>query len=795
MQFISYKNHPENEDFFKRYVKGARLGRGRNISSKKLLNVDISTSPIHVLVNMQGSQNRTYIIHVSERENGKFSIVHDCPDFKKGFKFCKHIVKTLLILEKEMCKKIFEKRNNITFSSKMVKVKETKQLAYKDKAEKLLKQKKYLEAINYYEKVYQESKNPNIIKRIIEIAISNNLPHQALKYVGLFEKFILKYQKDLADLISKVLLREVDVPFANFIDTLFIIQELLSKVSDTILSSILKSIKFNQIKNPLYSFIILQPLYKKESLKVLSTHYNLPKNEKFQRYEDLKEDMENRISEALKKSILDMESKEVVNAYRRIFRECDFKIDSKLRNKYEEHLQILEQLYRGALHKKHAALRTLVISNTNNDTLKPLKFNYRYRYPTLLWTNAKKGLNPLYYFVLEKCGLSKINLNYLNIDDFVENYPIFFNLFNANNPLPEEIKRFWKEEDYSIKNTVYLEQEEPQELTINIKELDKYILIEWDLAQKPILGSYICQFSQGYLIPEKNNPLTNEIRPFDLILCLKKPLEIKKDNVQIYRPLRRINIRSAISLVYKGLNFVSSYIPLYLVKLLRNHKIDEIEVITRMNQSFDKMFFPRKEEFKELFQSFIEKKISVEYNQFYLDLLKKPENSDKILTMLGFDRYQGIFKNDSALEKFKTGSLKKGSLDELRYELKRVISQKLIEVIKSKDYENINLFQLKKFPEFRRWTAKVIFELKQQLLGSKIVKLEDDALDVSKLAETYYGRIILEEAGIIELRSKENAKDKKIIVSKKDFEKIIENYTYLNLNKPKLLSDNFGPAK
>jgi hypothetical protein len=79
--------------------------------------------------------------------------------------------------------------------------------------------------------------------------------------------------------------------------------------------------------------------------------------------------------------------------------------------------------------------------------------------------------------------------------------------------------------------------------------------------------------------------------------------------------------------------------------------------------------------------------------------------------------------------------------------------------------------------------------LKQQFLSSKIIKLGDNSLDVSELAETYYGRIILEEAGLNELESKKNAKDEKIIISEKDFEKIAENYTYLNLNKPKLLSD------
>ena len=130
---ISFKNNPENEKFFKHYVKGARLGRGRNISSKKIINFQMSKNPINILVNMRGSQNRSYIINISEKDNDKFLIVHDCPDFKNGYEFCKHIVKTLLILDYKTCEKICRRKDKITFTSKISKIKQTKKANFENK--------------------------------------------------------------------------------------------------------------------------------------------------------------------------------------------------------------------------------------------------------------------------------------------------------------------------------------------------------------------------------------------------------------------------------------------------------------------------------------------------------------------------------------------------------------------------------------------------------------------------------------------------------------------------------------
>ena len=114
-------------------------------------------------------------------------------------------------------------------------------------------------------------------------------------------------------------------------------------------------------------------------------------------------------------------------------------------------------------------------------------------------------------------------------------------------------------------------------------ELENFMLLEWDLAQKPILGSYICQFSDGFLIPDNNHPLTHEIKPFDLILCKTTPIAIKAGNIKIIRPLRRINIKTAIELVWEGIEFVSTYIPFEIITQLKEYQIDELDAYDKID--------------------------------------------------------------------------------------------------------------------------------------------------------------------------------------------------------------------
>jgi hypothetical protein len=493
------------------------------------------------------------------------------------------------------------------------------------------------------------------------------------------------------------------------------------------------------------------------------------------------------ILNCVEEAILNMDSIENVEAHLKIVEECDLNNQAYIRKIVGDYREKLKALFTEGLKNKHAFLRSLVIENTQSDKLSQIKFSYRYNYPALVWCSTSRKESPLYYYVIEKCGIEKHHLDYTDQSFFVENYPIFKEIFDANNPLKHQIRNFWGTDDPKIKNIVQSNRIVELNYQINMKELKKYVLVEWDLAQRPILGSYICQFSDGFMIPDKNHPLTNEIKPFDLILCYKKPIEIKAGNVKILRPVRRINFNSAIELVWRGLEHASSYIPFEIINNLRNYKIDELDAYDHIEERFHSSFLPDKDEVKKVFFKFIQRKILKELNQIYLSVLEKPDHKKKVLRMIGFNRYSKIFFKHDKLNKFKRDSLKRESLQILKIDLKNEIGKVLTRLIKNEFYNDINLNELKKYPIFRKWTLKIIMELKKRLECSRIYKEVDNRYDVHEFADNYYGKIILEDLAENGAEIDYDSEQNKVLIEESSLKQLIENHELLKINPPKII--------
>ena len=332
-------------------------------------------------------------------------------------------------------------------------------------------------------------------------------------------------------------------------------------------------------------------------------------------------------------------------------------------------------------------------------------------------------------------------------------------------------------------NIAQKDQDLELDYELNTEDNDKFVLIEWDLVQKPILGSYICQFSDGFLIPDKTHPLTHEIKPFNVILCEKTPVTIKSNNVKIMKPLRRINIKTAIELVWNGIEYISSYLPLNLIDELKRYKIDELDAIDNLYEKFKRSFLPNKDSSRKLFHEFIQNKIIKELNKIYLKVINKPNYKQKVLRMIGFERYCEIFTKRTALQQFTLDNLKRNSLQELKLDLKKLISEKLAELIKSKDFEGLNLKILRKLPKFKKWTAKLIYELKEQLEDCKIYQTGKKSYDIHSILKNYYGEIIVGNALNVDI-----IKNKpKSLISDSELSKILENFNFLNLNPPQII--------
>ncbi|MFX1419554.1 MAG: hypothetical protein ACFE9N_11600 [Promethearchaeota archaeon] len=754
------------------------MNRGKNIPNKNIINFNVEIDPqIRIIADIQGSGTSRYVINILQEFDGRFKIIHDCPDFRNGFRFCKHIVKIFLLIDPGICKSICNNYHSIIFSSDFSLVKESKSKSFLLKAEDLIQKSKYYEAINFLNQAFEESKNFEFILRIGEISSNYNLYDLFLYYAVRYKELANKHLDNLPKIITAAVSSLKNHSFSKKVEILINIQNLLVNLpQDHLIETIQKS-KIHELDNPILKYLLLSNL---DSRIYIRDHF---KDILIDKKTDLKEVIAEKTLQLLNESILNMESEDVIDSFTKIVATCKFNNYHIINTRISEYKHQIRKMYIEGLKSKHAFLRSLVIANTHTDKLRQMKFTKRFNYPTLIWGSSFNSESPLHYYILEKCGYEKHHLEYTDINNFIENYPVFAEIFSANNPIGYEIKNFWGSSEPKIMNIVKKDPVIELDFQVSTKDIEEFILIEWDLAQKPILGSYVCQFSDGYLIPDKTHPLTHYIQPFDLILCEKKPISIKSNNAKIMKPLRRINIKSAIELVWSGIEYISSYLPLKIIDDLKNFRNDELDAIEKVYEKYTTSFLPDKKESKKYFLEFIQNKIVKELNKTYLRVINKPNYKEKVLKMIGFDRYSQIFTKRTILQDFKVDDLKRSSLQELKHDLKKIISKKLSYLIKNKEFDAIDSKILKKFPKFRKWTLKLIYELKKQLIDCKIIQLDENSYNIQNLLDNYYGEIIIKNA----LNANSNNNNLKSVISEDELAKILENFNFLKLSPPKII--------
>ena len=781
MLILELKNNLKNGDFFKRRVYGARFNRGKSIPNKNIISLSVETTPsIKVIAEIQGSGSSRYVINILEETNS-FTIIHNCPDFKNTNSFCKHIVKILLLLETPTCQKICSYSSRINFTSDFSLVKKSKTKSYDLKADDLIQQKKYYEAIDFLNQAFVESGNFDYIQKIGKIALKYKFYDIFLKYIVKYKELANQHLNDINIIINEAITDLKNHNFSQKIEISINIQRIFENLSEDLLLTTIRKAQIDKIRNLVLKYLLIHKLKSKISFD----DYFKEVPSKLKR--NLKTYMADKTSELMTEAILNMESEEEIDSIIKIASNCKFDNYHELNNKALDYKKKLKEIYLEGLRSKHAFLRSMVIANTNTDKLRQMKFVKKYKYPTLIWTSPYKNESLLHYYILEKCGFESHHLEYTEATYFIENYPVFAEIFSGNDPVKYEVKSFWGIFEPKIINTVYNKHLVELDLKLNFHELENQILIEWDLAQRPILGSYICQFSDSFLIPDKTHPLTHEIQPFDLLLCEKKPVAIMSNNIKIIKPLRRINVKSAIELIWSGIEYISSYMPLKLIEDLKNFKIDELDALDMVETSFTKSFLPKKVEHKKLFFEFIQHKIIKDLNNTYLKVIATPKYEQKVLRMIGFERYSQIFNNSTKIQPFKKDNLKRGSLQELKLDLKKFVSKKLAELIDKKDFASINLKSLRKFPSFKNWNIKIIYELKNQLEKCKIYKKSEESFDITNLIDNYYGRIIAKEVVNEKILNNNNIKGQSVLISEREFSKINESFKYLNLSEPKIV--------
>ncbi|MFX1289267.1 MAG: hypothetical protein ACFFFY_11995, partial [Promethearchaeota archaeon] len=381
MKKIELRNYIENGELFKRHVLGARFNRGKNIPNKNIINFSAVKAPsIKVLANIQGSNNSKYVVNIFQDEQS-VNIVHDCPDFKKNTKFCKHIVKILLLLEPDVCETVCKDVHSINFSSNFNLIKQSKTENYIVKAEELIRDTKYYEAISFLEQAHQESNNIDYIKKIAEISLKFKLYDQFLKYSAKFN-VIRGYVSNYPEFLKSTFKSVRDYEFYRKVNTILNLQILFLDFPKNIIFDLIRSTDVTLIENPIFRYLLLHKF--SSGIYLDEFFQDLPSNSKA----NLKDQITELMLDSVNEAILNMESGDNMDGYLAIARNCNFSNNSTIYSQIGIHKERLKDLYKEGLKQKHAFLRSLVITNTQSDKLKQIKFSYKYNYPKLIWAST-----------------------------------------------------------------------------------------------------------------------------------------------------------------------------------------------------------------------------------------------------------------------------------------------------------------------------------------------------------------------------------------------------------------------
>ena len=261
-------------------------------------------------------------------------------------------------------------------------------------------------------------------------------------------------------------------------------------------------------------------------------------------------------------------------------------------------------------------------------------------------------------------------------------------------------KQFWEDDnDYEIKSInglSLLSRNIEYSYDVDRGTIDDIMIIEWDLANKPIQGSIINAYGSQIIIPDQNNPLFHDLKPFDLCYCKKTPIKIESNIIKTVNVIKKCSFKDVIKSVSKGMTFIEGFYPLSLIKAVLCKEINPFQANQIVVDNPNKLFIPNYTTFVEDFKEFLLNFILKEKDYVYDELKHKiEENTSSLLTLLnlndelaGLDLpYNEILKNLIHPEI---------TLSELRSKLLSELHSFIREILNKSELGSTIVFDLKK---------------------------------------------------------------------------------------------------
>ncbi|MHA1193915.1 MAG: hypothetical protein ACTSP9_16775, partial [Promethearchaeota archaeon] len=308
------------------------------------------------------------------------------------------------------------------------------------------------------------------------------------------------------------------------------------------------------------------------------------------------------------------------------------------------------------------------------------------------------------------------------------------------------------------------------------KNTEDVMIIEWDLASKPRQGSIVNAYGSQIIIPDQNNPLFHDLKPFDLCYCLKNPVKIEGNIIKTINVLMKCSFEDAINSIAKGMTFIEGYYPLSLVKKVIQKQINIFEAYDLLANDRNKSFVPNYQNFLKAFKQFLFSYINKDKDLVFSQLrLNEEENHTKFLILVDLTTelvgmnlpYKEII-NKTLKTETQLSSFRARFIEEVHLYMKRLIEKD--------DLGSTRIFNLKKMRNtpFVRYIDEITKLRKTEFETSLIyIKTFDDKVeyDLSEICKTYYGEKFLH---ILKVESR-------FLLNRADFKKFEDLSIKLNL--------------
>jgi hypothetical protein len=690
-------------------------------------------------------------------DDGILEIFHDCPSFlihaEREKKICIHLIKLLLIIRDSLAQKILEKIKSYNLTSEDLGSRKKSQ-NYILLANSCFGNNNCVEALNYLKKaMINQFESESIIETFLDTAINNNL------FIEFFEFLEYGYENELEHYFVKFN-TYIEKGFKRFLNT-------IPHYSFFNILKIIESIdKISEFKD--VSFIA--SFFNKLKLMVNSSDFNsiyfsiylVQKN--YDKLIKVKDEVGGLISEIQLDTIKDKLLKYFFSEIENFCLVDKLKLlkkqfgvinipKEKYYHEYKKYKLEIQELERKVYLKKFAFLKVLI----EKYNIKRTKAEFRKKRNTYIVKHDDSNLkNPVYNYIISRIGFVGLDDQTIKSSEIGINYFIMRELFLDDLSNFQDVfyyrQQFWGELiNYEIKpiegfslSSEYIEYS----YDVEYKYSDDVMIIEWNLANKPIQGSIVNAYSSQIIIPDYNNPLFHDLKPFDLCYCKKTPIKIESNLIKTINVIKKCSFKDAIESISNGMEFIEGFYPLSLVKSVLNKEIDPFYANEIVVNNQNKVFIPKYNAFSKSFNEFLLNFIYKERDYIFEELKTKIEhNSTQILTLLNLNNdLDGI--NLPYDELLKESLYPNIILKEFKSKFLSNIHSIIRNILNRHEIGSTILFDLKKLRHtpFFKYSHDILEIRKNEFESLKIhrfLKKNVVLYDISEICKTYYGKKIL----------------------------------------------------